>query len=804
MKTIIKDIRFAVRTLLRHRAFTVVAVITLALGIGANTAIFSIVNGVLLQALPFRDPDRLVSVNKVQGTEGFPGIAAFEYLAWSDHGSNVADVAAYTTESFNLTGRGEPERISGAGVSGNFFDTLGVAPLRGRTFLLEEDQPGREGVVVVGENFWKRQLKGSQQIIGTTLTLDDKLYTVVGVMPRTFRFPNEFDVWVPMALDRARETKGDMFTLVDVVGRLKPGIHASQAQAELNRLSTQTAEHMKEKVAPLEIVPLHHQLVAGVKRTVLVLWGAVALVMFLACANVASLMLSRTVGRQREMSVRAAVGASRWQLVRQLLIESVVLGLAGGSLGVLIAVWSKGVIASLVPEGVTSAVHDLNMISMDWRVFVFTLGLSILTGVIFGLVPAVTASKPDLVKTLRENKSSSVAGFGLRSIRGWLVVTELAFAMVLLLAAGLLVRSFNQLLAIDLGFNRQNMLSLRIALPRSKYPEGAQTISFHSQLMERLKTIPGVESVGTINHEPLSGFGIIAYTGIEGSGPPDREKDKPIGFGAVSPDYFRTMQIPLLSGRTYDDRDNADSPKVAIVNRAFASRYFPNGDVLGKRIGFGCKGDLCRTIVGVVGNVRQESLTDDVAPEAFLPYGQMAMNGMTVVLRTKGDPSGFVPSVRAVVTSLDPNQPIHAVKTLEQRVNESVAVTRSLMFLFGTFALLALVLAAVGIYGIVSYSVTQRTHEIGIRIALGAQRAHVLKLIMRNGVALAITGIVLGISGALALTRFLKTLLFGIQPTDSRTFVAVSLGLLVVAVVACLIPARRATNVDPLEALRYE
>jgi putative ABC transport system permease protein len=805
MGTMLKDLRFAIRTLLRQRAFTVVAVITLALGIGANTAIFSVVNGVLLQALPFKDPDRLVSLNKVQGTEGFPGIAAFEYLAWSDHGGNVAAVAAYSNENFNLTGQGEPERISGASVSGNFFEVLGVAPQRGRTFLLEEDQPGRERVVVVGENFWKRQLKSSEQIIGTTLTLDDKPYTVIGVMPRAFRFPNEFDVWVPMALDRAKETKGDLFTLVDVIGRLNPGINASQAQAELNRLSTQTAAQMKEKVAPLEVVPLHHQLVAGVKRTVLVLWGAVALVMFLACANVASLMLSRTVGRQREMSVRAAVGASRWQLVRQLLIESVVLGLAGGAFGVLIAVWSKGVIASLVPEGVTSAVHDLNMIRMDWRVFVFTLGLSILTGVIFGLAPAVTASKPDLVKTLRENKSSSVAGFGLRSIRGWLVVTELALAMVLLLAAGLLVRSFNQLMAIDLGFNRQNVLSFRVALPRSKYPESFQTINFHTQLIDRLKTIPGVVSVGTTSHQPLSGFSIIAYTGVENNGPPNREKDKPLGFGAVSPEYFNTMKIPLLSGRTYDDRDNADSPKVAVVNQAFARRYFPNGNVLGKRIGFGCKGgDLCRTIVGVVGNVRQESITDDVAPEGFLPFGQMAMNGMTVLMRTKGDPSSFVPSVRAAVTSLDPNQPIHEVKTLEQRVDESVAVTRSLMFLFGTFAALALVLASVGIYGIVSYSVTQRTHEIGIRMALGAQRAHVLKLIMRNGITLAMTGIVLGVGGALALTRFLKTLLFGVQPTDSRTFVVISIGLLLVALAACLIPARRATKVDPLEALRYE
>ncbi|HEY6805737.1 MAG TPA: ABC transporter permease [Pyrinomonadaceae bacterium] len=805
MNTILKDLRFGIRALLRHKSFTIVAVLTLALGIGANTAIFSVVNGVLLRALPFRNPDELIAINKVQsGEEGFPGIAAFEFLAWRDRGGNVADVSAYSSDNFNLTGRGEPERISAAQVSANFFELLGVAPLRGRTFAADEDQPGHNHVVLVSETFWQRRLKSSGNIVGETLTLDDKPYAIIGIMPRNFRFPNEYDVWVPLALDRVRETQGNMFTLVDVVGRLKPGVNVESAQAEVNRLSAQTAEQMKEKPGSLAVVPLHQQLVAGVKRTVLVLWGAVALVMFLACANVASLMLSRTVGRQREMAVRTAVGARRWQLVRQLLIESVVLGLVGGVFGILIAVWSKGVIASFVPEGLTSSVHDLNSINMDWRVFVFTLALSIITGIIFGLVPAISASKPDLIKTLRESKSSNVTGFGLASIRGWLIVTELALAMVLLLGAGLLVRSFNQLLAIDLGFARENVLSLRVDLPRSKYSEPKQTIGFQTQLLEKLKVVPGVESVATVNHRPLSGFGIIAYTQIENNGPPDRKKDKPLGIGSVSPDYFRTLKIPLLSGRTYDDHDNADSAKVAIVNQAFVRRYFPDSEPLGKHLGFGCKDGPCRTIVGVVGNVRQESLTDEVTPEIYVPFGQMPMNGMTVLLRTKSEPTSVISAVRNGVLSIDANQPIYEVKTLEERVAESVAVTRALMFLFGTFASLALVLASVGIYGIISYSVSQRTNEIGIRMALGAQRRDVLSLIMRNGAVLAITGIAAGIAGALALTRFLKTLLFGVEPTDLKTFVAVSIGLLVVAIAASLIPARRATKVDPLEALRYE
>jgi len=515
-------------------------------------------------------------------------------------------------------------------------------------------------------------------------------------------------------------------------------------------------------------------------------------------------MLSRTVGRQREMAVRSAVGARRWQLIRQLLIESVVLGLVGGVLGILVAVWSKGVIAALVPEGLTSSIHHLNEIKMDWRVFGFTLLLSVITGIIFGLVPSLTASKPDLVRTLREAGISNLVGFGLRSARGWLVVVELSLAMVLLLAAGLLVRSFNQLLAIDLGFARENVLALRLELPRSKYSTDVQTVSFNRELLERLKGLPGVQSVGTTSHKPLSGFGIIVFTGIEDQGPPDQKKDKPLGVGSVSSDYFRTLKIPLLSGRGFDDRDSADSSKVAIVNQAFARRYFGSKETVGKHVGFGCKEDLCRTIVGVVGDVRQESLTDGVAPEMYVPFSQMPMNGMTLLVQTSTSPLNLAGAIRNEVIAIDPNQPVHDVKTMEQRVTEAVSVSRSLMFLFSSFAVLALVLASVGIYGIVSYSVSQRTVEIGIRMALGANGQDVLKLVLRTGFVLVLTGVALGITSGLVLTRFLTTLLYGITPTDVSTFVLVPIGLLAVALAACLIPARRATKVDPLVALRYK
>jgi putative ABC transport system permease protein len=801
-----KDLRYSIRTLLRQPAFTVVAVLTLALGIGANTAIFSVVNTVLLRALPFQNPEQLVSVGKSASSEGLPGLAAYEYLAWSQKSKDFASIGAYSSDNFNLTGQGQPERVSGGEVTASFFTTLGVAPLRGRVFLPDEDKPGNSQAVIIGESYWQRRFGRSESIVGSTLTLDDKSYVVVGVMPRTLRFPNEYDLWVPMALDPVRETQGDMVSLVEVVGRLKPNASVEHAQSELTLLSQQSSQERTDKfpLTPTEILPLHQFLVTGIRRTVLLLWAAVGLVMLLACVNVASLMLSRTASRQREMAVRAAVGARRWQLVRQLLVESILLGVAAGAVGIVIALWCKGVIASLVPEGFASAVHDLNATSMDWRVFAFTLSLSIVTGIVFGLVPALMASKPNLVRSFRDSGPRSLLGFGLRSVKGWLVVAELALAMVLLLSAGLLVRSFNQRNSIDPGFTRQNVLSLRYDLPRSKYSTPAQSISFHHELLERVKAQPGVDSAGIISHKPLSEFSIVAFMGIEGQGQLDRKKEKPVGVGAVAGDYFRAMQIPLLAGRVYDDRDLADSPKVGIVNQAFAQRYFGGNDAIGKHVGFGCKKELCRTIVGIVGNIRQESLTDEAVPELYVPATQMPLNSMTLLVHTSVDPLSVANTVRGQVLAIDPNEPIYDIRTIDQRVREALSVSRALMFLFSAFAVLALILAAVGIYGLVSYSVSQRTHEIGIRIALGAQRRHVLRLILRTGVTLALSGIVIGVAGAIALTRFLTSLLYGVTATDTRTFVIVSVGLFAIAVAACLIPARRATRVEPLIALRHD
>jgi putative ABC transport system permease protein len=807
MENLLKELRHSVRSLLRHPSFTAVAVITLMLAIGVNTTIFSIVNAVLLKALPFQEPQQLVSLQQVAEPGGLSGIAGYQYLAWKERNSSFDDLAAFTDNNFNLTGLGEPERLSCAQVTASLFTTLKVQPVRGRFFLPEEDKPGASGVAIVSEGFWQRRFGRDEAILQSTLTLDNKPYSIVGVMPAGFRFPGEFDVWLPIALDPVKETQGDMFSLVEVVGRLKPSANVAGVQSELSSIARQASEHMKEPwPSTIEVVPLHQQLVSGVRLTVLILWGAVGLVMLIACVNVASLMISRTLARQREMAVRAAVGARRWQIIRQLLTESVVIGLAGGTLGLLVAVWGTRAIAGLVPEGFTTSVYDFNNIRLDWRVFAFTLGLSVLTGIVFGLAPALTASKPDLINALRNSRSFGLMSFGLRSFRGWLVVVELALAVVLLLGAGLMVRSFNKLMAVDLGFDRENVLTFRVSLPRSNYPKPAQTEAFYKDLLQRLNALPGVQTAGTINHAPLRGHAMIAFMGIEGQPPPDRKKDPAIGIGVVDGEYFKALKIPLLSGRQYDARDTKEGQKVAIVNDTFARRFFPNDDALGKRVGFGCEESegFCRTIVGVVGNIRQESITDAAIPEIYVPFAQMPMNGMTVMVRTASDPIALAGAVRNEVLAIDKNQPIYEVKTLAQRVNEVSAVSRSLMVLFTAFALLAVVLGAVGIYGIVSYSVTQRTHEIGIRMALGARAANVLSLIMKNGLALVLMGIAIGIAGALAVTRFLTTLLFGVTPTDSVTFVVVSVVFFVVAMIASLIPALRATRVDPLTALRYE
>src|SRR5690349_23431424 len=543
----IKDLLHSIRSLLRNPGFTAVAVITLMLAIGVNTTIFSVVNAVLLKALPFHEPQQLVSVHKVAAPDALPGIAAYQYLAWKDQSTSFDDLAAFSDDNINLTGIGEPERIPCARVTASLFTTLGVQPVRGRFFVPEEDKPGTNNVVIVSERFWQTRYGRDEKILQHTLTLDNKPYSIVGVMPNNFRFPGEFDIWLPLALDPYKETHGEYFALVEIVGRLKSNVSLANARSELGLIAQRASQQGKAPLpsASVEVTPLHKQLSAGVRSTVLILWGAVALVMLLACVNVASLMVSRTFARQREIAVRAAVGARRWQLIRQLLTESVLVGITGGALGLLIAVWATRAVASLVPAGFATSVYDLNNIRLDWSVFAFTLALSVLTGIVFGLAPALTASRPDLIGALRNSRAQGLMSFGLRSFRGWLVISELALAVVLLLSAGLLVRSFNKLVNVDLGFDRENVLTTRISLPRSVYAKPQQVQAFYDDLLQRVKSLPGVESAGAINHTPFTGFGLIANFGIEGQSQLEKKKEPATGIGSVSPEYFQTMKIPL-------------------------------------------------------------------------------------------------------------------------------------------------------------------------------------------------------------------------------------------------------------------
>src|SRR6185312_3230924 len=551
----IKDIRYAARSLMKRPGFTVVAVLTLALGIGANTAIFSVVNAVLLQALPFKDPQQLVSIKKSPNAGGFPGLAAYEYLAWHERNKVFDGIAAYSSDNFNLTGQGDPERISCAQVTAGLFPLLGAQPLQGRVFTAEEDRPGAAGAIVVNESFWRRRYGSSPAMIGSSLTLNDKKYEIVGVMPSNFRFPSEYEIWMPLALDPVVETQGETFSLIDVVARLKPGVSVQSAQADINLISKQVSEQaplQRREALPravVDITPLHRDLVAGIRTTVLVLWGAVGLVLLIACANVASLMLSRTLARQREMAVRAAVGARRWQLIRQLLTESVLLGLGGGVLGVLLAAWSTSSLVSLIPTELAGAINNFKGIAIDRQMLVFTVLISTVTGIIFGLAPAITASRPDLVKSLREGAGYAIGGFGWRSLRGWLVVAELALALVLLLGAGLMIKSFARLTAVETGFDQDNVLTARVNLPRSRYAKPAQTAAFYKELIEKLQATPGVDVAGAISHTPLNGFSQIGFFHIEGQTDPVKKRERLIPMGVITPDYFRALGIKRLSGR---------------------------------------------------------------------------------------------------------------------------------------------------------------------------------------------------------------------------------------------------------------
>jgi len=807
LEQLAQDLRFGMRMLAKHPGFTLVAVITLALGIGANTAIFSVVNKVLLQPLPFKDSDRLVIVWEEGTAQGFPrnSVSAANYIDWRDQNQVFEGIAILGRMNFNLTGAGEPERIDGRRVSANLFDLLGVEPRLGRAFLPEEDQPGSNRVVILSHGLWQRRFGSDSTIIGKPLTLNGQSFTVIGVMPPHFQFPRPQDeLWVPIAFT-SQEASNRGNNSYEVIARIRPGVNLGQAQAEMNTIAARLKQQYPDvvKSSGAVVIPLHEQLVGDIKLALIVLLSAVGFVLLIACANVANLLLARAAVRQKEIAVRIALGASRMRLIRQFMIESLLLAALGGVVGLLLALWGVSLLKALIPENIS----QVQAITVDAKVLGFTIVVSLLTGLIFGLAPATQSSKVNLNETLKEGGRDSASGSHGNRIRGLLVVAEVAVSLVLLIGAGLLINSFLRLLNVDAGFRADNLLTINVVLPELKYPDQARRTAFYSDLLSRIEALPGVHSAAVTNYIPLTLQGDTFGISIEGRPDPGPDKRPDIVTRVISPKYFSTMGIELLQGREFGEEDRVDSPRVVVVSETMARRLWPGEDPIGKRIKPGPPDSPLpwRTIIGVVKDVRQFELKADPKLQMYYCYVQPAFFVPSyLVVRTDVEPLSLAAAVREAVWGIDKDQPVSNVRTMKEVLSESIARQRFSMLLLGIFALLALVLAAVGIYGVMSYSAAQRTREIGIRMALGAQSRDVLRLAIGQGMRLALVGVAVGLIGALALTRLIESLLFGVSTTDPATFAVITILLVAVALLACYIPARRATRVDPLVALRYE
>ena len=802
-----QDLRYGLHTLIKNRAFTIVAVIALALGIGANSAIFSVVNTVLLRPLPYKDPDRLVMVWEDASKQGFPHNtpALANFIDWRNQNQVFEGMAALHRQSYNLTGSGEPERLDGRRVSANLFELLGVQPLKGRWFLPEEDQPGANRVVILSHRLWQRRFASDESIVGKTLTLNGQNFTVVGVMPRQFEFPTREDqLWVPIGFtpEEAGVRSGHY---LEVLARTKPGISREQAQAEMNTIAARLEQQYPESNSGIgtTVISLHEEVVGNIKPALLILLGAVGFVLLVACANVANLLLARAAVRQKEIALRVALGASRWRLIRQFLTESVLLSAIGGLVGLLLSFVALMVLRSFIPQEISQATE----IAIDAKVLGFTLLVSILTGVIFGLAPITQASNLNLNETLKEGGRDSHAGSHGNRIRSLLVVTEVAVSLILLIAAGLLINSFIRLRNVDPGFRTDNVLTMGIVLPQLKYPDRARRSAFYTDAIRRVEALPGVKSAAVTNWIPLVFQG--DSIGITAEGQPNLPvSERPNAVTRViSPQYFSAMGIHLLQGRLFDERDKENSPAVSIISEAMARRFWPGQDPIGKRFtpGDGDSPDEWIQVIGVVNDVRQFQLQAEPRPQMYLTHEQVGVFAPRyLVVKTAVDPLSMASSVRDAVWAVDRDQPVSKISTMEEILADSIVRQRFSMLLLGIFAALALILAAVGIYGVMSYSVAQRTHEIGIRLALGAQTSTVLKLALGYGLKLVVVGTLIGLVVAFGLTRLMSTLLFGISPTDPITFAGISLILISVALLASYIPARRATKVDPIVALRYE
>ena len=804
MNSLLKDLRYGVRSLARHPGFTIVALLTLALGIGANTAIFSVVNAVIIRPLPFNDPEHIVWVWDTIRPDVPAPTSLPEFRDWKEQSRSFENLAAFqSSDTFLDAGEGTEEVPVGI-VTPEMFSLFRVKPIIGRTFTDEETLPGRFRVAVLGQSLWQTRFGSDPNVLGRTVQLNGRSYTIIGVMSAGFSFPDRAMLWRPLPIDPTEQDRGPHY--LRVVGRLKAGVTRDQAQAEMSTIAARLSQQYPEKTAGhgVKIDSLSEVLVGDIGLSLFILLGAVGFVLLIACANVANLMLARIGGRQREIAVRTALGASRLRIVRQLLTESLLIAVVGGAAGLLLAIWAVSWLVSLGPE----TLPRLNEISIDTRVAAFTLLVSVATGVLFGLAPALQISKPTLTDALKES-GRTTAGLRKNRLRNALVVSEVALSLVLLVGAGLLIRSFAKLTRIDPGFNTERVLTLGVSLLPNKYPTDEHVATFYSQILERSATLPGVISAAATSELPFAGNSTSDYFTIEGRPAIAKESEPMTDYRVVTPRYFQSMGIPLLAGRDFSETDTKQSPNVAIINDEFARRHFGSEDPLGHRLKLqGQKRDPL-LIIGVVGNIRHFGL-DQRQPsvEVYVPFLQDPLSldyrSMTIVARTKSDPAAVAGSLRDALTAMDKSLPVYAVKPMTEYVGESLARRRFNMILLVGFSGVALVLAAIGIYGVISYGVIQRTHEMGIRMALGARRSDVLKLVVRQAMIVALIGVGIGLVASWALTRLIKSLLFNVSVTDPLTFVVIAILMILIALLACLIPARRATKVDPLVALRYE
>jgi putative ABC transport system permease protein len=812
-ETVMQDVRYGARMLAKHKAFTAIAVITLALGIGANTAIFSVVNELLLRPLPYRDADRIVTMWEVSPEGRHQNTTSRQnYRIWKAQGSSFEQMAAFTDQRVNLTGGGDPEELSVTFATPEFFKVLGVEPILGRTFLPEDNDPGKQDVAVLSYGLWQRRFGGQTNIIGQPITLSAEQFTIIGVMPPNFQFhikhrsgtgrPAELWSILPMPVGPGANEIG---RFLSVVGRLKPGVSSEQAGAELKTIEARLSEEIPKynKNYTTEVLPLREQFFGNVRRPLWLMLGAVGFVLLIACANVANLLLSLATSREKEIALRAALGARRVRITRQLLTESLLLALLGSVFGLGIAWIGIKALVAISPRDLVS----LQTVGLNVPVLLWTLGLSLLTGLIFGLAPALHISRLNLNDSLKEGgKSESAQASGSRRLRSALVVSEIALAVVLLASAGLLIKSFVRLQQVDRGFNTDNILTMVVRLPDAKYSKDPEIISFFTQTLERVRSLPGVRSAGIINFLPLYG-GLGSATGFKIEGQPEPPPGQGPGCDVRAADagYFKTMGIPLLRGRTFSEREDTEAKHVILINDALARKYFPNEDPIGKRLDVAMfEQPFWAEIIGVVGNVRYDSLIDEAPPAVYYAHPDLTYPFMTLVIRTEGDPAAIAPTVQREIRSLDPNQPVSDVRTMDQVMSEWVSRSRFNTLLLGLFAGLATLLSAVGIFGVMNYSVALRTRELGLRLAIGAQPRQVLLLVLRQGLLLTVFGVVLGLGAAFALTRLLSGLLFGVEAVDVSTFTTISLLLVIVSLLACYLPARRAMRIDPLQALRYE